>query len=91
MQLSPRAVSCSPGAREATAGWVTVSVCIAHVHEHTFMFSTYTHACMVGSTDDKTVPTEVKGFNGRKVVDAACSSGDGHTVAVDNKGKGVLW
>ncbi len=55
------------------------------------MFSTYTHACMVGSTDDKTVPTEVKGFNGRKVVDAACSSGDGHTVAVDNKGKGVLW
>ena len=55
-----------------------------HVHVHV----QHMHTRMVGSTDDKTVPTEVKGFNGRKVVDAACSSGDGHTVAVDNKGKG---
>ncbi len=40
-----------------------------------------------GSIDDKMVPTEVKGFNDQKIVDVACSSGDGHTVAVDNKGE----
>ena len=43
VQLSPQVVSCSPGAREATADWVTVSVCIAHActrscsaHAHTY-------------------------------------------------------
>ncbi len=52
----------------------------------TFFFSTCTNF-IAGNTDDKTLPTEVKGFNDLKVVDVACSSGDGHTVAVDDKGE----
>ena len=31
-------------------------------------------------------PTEVKGMSGHKVVDVSCSSGDGHTLALDDKG-----
>ena len=40
----------------------------------------------LGNVDDKMAPTEVKGMSGHKVVDVSCSSGDGHTLALDDKG-----
>lgn len=36
------------------------------------------------------VPTEVKGMGGHKMVDVSCSSGDGHTLAVTDKGMNEL-
>lgn len=40
-----------------------------------------------GNTDDQTLPKQVVGLKGEKVMDVACGSGDAQTLAVTESGK----
>ena len=44
------------------------------------------YSSATGTQEDKTVPTLVAGLHGHRIVGVSCSSGDGHTVALEDNG-----